>query len=103
MVCRYPLRVSNVIAFPLRRVCALGVPGPVVDEARGRLGNVAISTDAAALQRSDALVIGSDEPGAFDVVRWIRQNLPEFPVLFWTADHGIETFVAHCRLPLDRG
>lgn len=92
-----------MIAFPLRRVCALGVPGAVVAEARGRLGNVAIFTDAAALQRSDALVIGSDEPGAFDVVQWIRQKLPEFPVLFWTADQCVETFVDHCRLGLDGG
>lgn len=92
--------MSNVIAFPVRRVCALGVPRAVVAEARGQLENVAISTDAAALQRSDLLVIGSDEPGAFDVIRWARQHIPDFPVLFWNADHCVQSLIEHCRVTL---
>jgi hypothetical protein len=89
-----------LIPFPVRRVCALGVPAGILDSVREELANVALSTDASTLQRSDLLVVGAGEPRAFDIIRWVRQTAPEFPILLWSADSAGASLAAHCRMLL---
>lgn len=96
----YSALVENVIDFPLRRVCALGVPADVLSALRTQLSRVRVSTDAATLMRADLLVIGDAEPGAFDVISWVRRTAPDFPILFWSSDIRPSAAVDHCRVLL---
>jgi hypothetical protein len=79
------LAVNNLLYFPLRRICALGVPEEALQAVHAALPHVAISTDGAALQRCDLLLIDSRDSGAMDLVGWIRQRMPHFPVVLWDA------------------
>ena len=92
---RYASRVDNLIHFPLRRICALGVPDEALTAVRAALPYVAISTDGAALQRCDLLVIDRNDSGASELVLWVRQRLPDFPVLWW--DAAATAFAEQCR------
>lgn len=92
--------LGTLISFPVRRVCVLGVPPQVITDVRVRLTNVALSADASTLQRSDLLVVGIDEPNAFDIIRWVRLTVPDFPILFWSAASGTSILAEHCRLLL---
>lgn len=88
-------RVDNLIHFPLRRICALGVPESALSAVRASMPYVAISTDGTTLQRCDLLILDRNDGGAGDLVRWIRQRVPEFPVLLW--DAGPTAFVEQIR------
>ena len=77
--------VDNLIHFPLRRICALGVPESALSAVRASMPYVSISTDGTTLQRCDLLILDRNDDGACDLVRWIRQRVPEFPVLLWDA------------------
>lgn len=67
---------------------------------RRQLANVSVSVDASTLQRADLLVIGEDEPRAFDFVAWVRAISPTFPILLWTADEAPAALAEQCRLLL---
>lgn len=82
---RYPFRVGTLLFFPLRRICALGIPGEAIAGVRAELPHVAISTDGASLQRCDLLLVDESDAGAPDLAKWIRQRMPRFPVIFWNA------------------
>jgi hypothetical protein len=88
-------RVNNLIHFPQRRICALGVPESALSAVRASMPYVAISTDGKALQRCDLLILDRNDGGAGDLVRWIRQRVPQFPVLLW--DAAATTFVEQIR------
>jgi hypothetical protein len=87
--------VDNLIHFPLRRICALGVPDSALSAVRASMPYVAISTDGTTLQRCDLLILDRNDVGARDLVRWIRQRVPEFPVLLW--DAAATAFAEQCR------
>ena len=77
--------MENLVYFPQRRICALGVPDEALRVVKKEMPHVAISTDGAELQRCDLLVLDRNDRGAAELVRWIRKRLPEFPVLLWDA------------------
>ena len=87
--------MDNLIYFPVRRICALGVPDGALSAVRAAMPYVAISTDGTALQHCDLLVLDRDDSGASELVRWIRQRVPEFPVLLW--DAASTAFAEQCR------
>jgi hypothetical protein len=96
--------VSNVLYFPLRRICALGMPEDALQAVHAALPHVAISTEGDALQRCDLLLIDSRDAGAMDLVQWIRQRKPHFPVVLWDAGVGpAARLVDECRLLLFPG
>ncbi|HYH09867.1 MAG TPA: hypothetical protein VEK11_22655 [Thermoanaerobaculia bacterium] len=92
--------MGKLIEFPLRRVCALGVPPEIVSQMRRQLAHVSVSVDASTLQRADLLVIGEEEPRAFDFVAWVRRISPAFPILYWTGDVAAAALAERCRLAL---
>lgn len=87
--------MDNLIHFPLRRICAIGVPDSALTAVRASMPYVAISTDGTTLQRCDLLILDRNDDGARDLMRWIRQRVPEFPVLLW--DAATTAFVEQCR------
>jgi len=87
--------VDNLIYFPLRRICALGVPDHVLTAVRAAMPYVSVSTNGAALQQCDLLVVDRNDGGAPELVRWIRQRMPDFPVLLW--DAAATAFTEQCR------
>ena len=90
--------VNNILYFPLRRICALGVAEDALEAVHEALPHVAISSDGAALQRCDLLLIDSRDSGAMDVVQWIRQRMPHFPVVLWdSAVRPAALLVDQCR------
>ena len=93
--------MDNLIYFPVRRICALGVPDTALDAVRTAMPYVAVSSDGAALQRCDLLVIDGNDRGAAELVSWVRQRVPEFPVLLW--DAAATAFVEQCRRVLFPG
>jgi hypothetical protein len=93
--------VENLLFFPVRRICALGIPGDTLATMRSELPFVAISTDGAELQRCDLLVVDENDHGAPELASWIRQRMPRFPVIFWNAALQPATALAEaCRLLL---
>jgi hypothetical protein len=87
--------VDNLIYFPQRRICALGLPDHALAAVHAAMPWVTISTDGAALQRCDLLVIDRNDLGASDLMQWIRQRMPDFPVLLW--DAAATAFAEQCR------
>jgi hypothetical protein len=87
--------VDNLIYFPQRRICALGVPDAALRAVRAAMPHVSISTDGAELQRCDLLVLDRLDRGAPDLVQWVRKHLPSFPVVMW--DAATAAFVEQCR------
>jgi hypothetical protein len=93
--------VKNLLFFPVRRICALGIPGETLAMVRVALPFVTISTDGAALQRCDLLVVDENDDGAPELASWIRQRMPRFPVIFWNAALQPAAALAEaCRLLL---
>lgn len=86
--------------FPVRRACALGLPVDAVAAMRSQLPDVAFTTDAGGLQRSDLLVISTAEKNVFDVVAWVRQRRREFPLLFWSESVSLQALIEECRVAL---
>ena len=78
-------RVDNLIYFPVRRICALGIPADAVASIQAEMPFVAVSTDGASLQSCDLLLVDENDGGAPELAEWIRQRMPRFPVLFWNA------------------
>ena len=92
--------VDNLIYFPVRRICALGVPREALAAVHDALPWVAIEADGAALQRCDLLVLDAGDSGAPDLVRWVRQRVPQCPVVFWSKSVSL---VETCRALLFPG
>lgn len=90
--------MGDLLYFPLRRMCVLGIPGPVVEALQAEMPFVAISTDGAALQRCDLLVVDGKDRGAPELASWIHRRMPDFPVIFWDVDSpGSGDLVEACR------
>ena len=82
---RYLFLVDNLLFFPLRRICALGIPADTIAGVRAEMPFVAISTDGASLQRCHLLLVDEADAGAPELAEWIRRRMPRFPVIFWNA------------------
>lgn len=94
----YTARVGELLYFPRRRICVLGVDDEAVEAVRAAMPDVAVSTDGAGLQRCDLLVLDSTDSSANDVADWVRARMPDFPVLFWdVAMRPAAAFVEQCR------
>jgi hypothetical protein len=89
--------VANVLYFPLRRICALGVPEKALQAIHAEMPFVAIDAGGASLQKCDLLVINERDDGASDLVHWVRQQMPHFPIVFWNDSTSL---VDACRAVL---
>ena len=86
--------MDNLVYFPLRRICALGIPREALAAMHDELPFVSIESEGSALQQCDLLVIDENDRGALELVRWVRKRVPHFPVVFWSAPVQL---AEHCR------
>lgn len=89
--------MGEVVQFPSRRICALGLPREIVGDVRRQLNAVAVSTNASALRGSDMLLIGDGEKQAVDIIQSIRRTRPHLPILYWSERIRTATLIEHCR------
>lgn len=90
--------MGDLLYFPVRRICALGIPGDAIEVVRAELPFVAISTDGSSLQRCDLLLVDENDHGAPELADWIRGRMPRFPVIFWNATlHPASVLAEACR------
>jgi hypothetical protein len=87
--------VDNLLWFPQRRICALGLADDALSAVRAAMPYVAVATDGAALQCCDLLLLDHADHGAPELARWIHERKPEFPILLWY-DDAIR-FLSECR------
>lgn len=76
--------MDNLVYFPLRRICALGVPREELAAVHDALPFVAIEANGAALQRCDLLVVNEGDAGAAELADWVHERMPQFPVVLWS-------------------